>query len=111
MNKKHFLILGRAGLIYYSWLLIVLLISLILTYEGTRAVNWPAIICGVIFIILTSYTYFNSFWKTGWLKLPFKKRIKNQGEPKLVYHRKLIKIYEIRVAELEKYRLLRIVKD
>ncbi|MDE6491803.1 MAG: EbsA family protein, partial [Lactobacillus sp.] len=44
MKKKHFIFLGTAGIIYYSWLFIILFISLILMYESNTTINWPAII-------------------------------------------------------------------
>ncbi|MBA1394980.1 acyltransferase, partial [Lactobacillus sp. XV13L] len=62
MAKKHYVVWGRVGLIYFSWLLIVLFTSLIIAYEGTSSFNWPAIGCGILFVLLAVYTYVNSYW-------------------------------------------------
>lgn len=110
MKKKHFFILGRVGLIYYSWLLIILFITLILMYEGTKITNWPAILCGVLSLLTIIYTYNSSYWTKEWLKLPFKGKIKNQGKPKVFGKWRCLKIYEIKAAKLEKYYLLRFEK-
>ncbi|BDR60499.1 acyltransferase [Lactobacillus xylocopicola] len=108
MNKKHFIILGRVGLVYYSWLLIVLLISLIMLYEGTPSLNWPAIIWGSLFLLLTGYTLINSYWNKQGLKLPYKAKMSSKVEPELIHCWSFFRIYRIQVDSLEKYHLLRI---
>lgn len=110
MEKKHFIILGRAGIIYYSWGLIILFLSLIFAYESTKPINWPALVCGLLFLTIVLYTFTNSYWTGSCLKLPFKRKITNIYEPQLVSSFYWLKIYEIKVAELEKYFLLRIEK-
>lgn len=110
MNKKHFFILGRVGLVYYSWLLIVLFVSLILAYESTKAVNWPAIVIFLVFGILLLYTFMTSFWTKDSLKLPFTKKVKKNLAPKLVYNWQIFRIYEVKVTDLEKYYLFRFEK-
>lgn len=111
MKKKHFMILGRVGLIYYSWLLVVLFLCLIFVYEGTNAVNWPAIIIGALFFLLVLYTYFNSYWQNKCLKLPFKRKINESMPPQLINRCSCLTIYQVKVTELEKYLLLRIEKQ
>lgn len=111
MKKKHFMILGRVGLIYYSWLLVVLFLCLIFVYEGTKAINWPAIIIGALFFLLVLYTYFNSYWQNKCLKLPFKRKINESRPPQLISRCSCLTIYQVKVTELEKYLLLRIEKQ
>lgn len=79
-------------------------------YEGTKLVNWPALICGLLFLILVLYTFVNSYWKGSCFKLPFKRKITKISEPQLVSSFNCLKIYQVKVAELEKYFLLRIEK-
>lgn len=111
MKKKHFMILGRVGLIYYSWLLVVLFLCLIFAYESTKAINWPAIITGILFFLLVLYTYFNSYWQNNCLKLPFKRKINKNRQPQLISRFNWLAIYQVKVTELEKYLLLRIEKQ
>lgn len=110
MNKKHFIILGPSGLIYYSWMLIILFLSLIITFEGTKAVNWPAIACGLLFVLVVFYTYFNSYWHDDVLKLPFRAKIRSSKKPQLVYKWHWIKVYAVKVTELGQYYLFRLEK-
>lgn len=110
MKKHHFIILGRAGIIYYSWLLIVLFTTLTLAYESTKAVNWPAICFGIIFLLLVIYTYLTSYWTKMSLKLPFKKKINCQIAPKLCYTWHFFNVYEIKISALQTYYLLGIGK-
>ncbi|WEV39434.1 acyltransferase [Lactobacillus sp. ESL0680] len=111
MNKKHFIILGRVGLVYFSWVFIVLFLSLILAYEGTHVKNWPAIILGIIFVILLIYTFLTSYWNNKYLKLPFRAKVKCNKQPELFWQWHYLHIYVITVADLEKYYLLRIAKN
>lgn len=110
MKKHHFIILGRVGIIYYSWLLIVLFTTLTLAYESTKAVNWPAICFGIIFLLLVIYTYLASYWAKMILKLPFKKKINCQVAPKLRYTWQFFNVYEIKISTLQTYYLLGISK-
>lgn len=73
--KKHFIFLDKAGIIYYSWLFTLLFIGLILGYEGTSTLNWPAIILIVIFFILLIYTWFASYYSPEILKFPYRKKL------------------------------------
>ncbi|MCT6811521.1 MAG: acyltransferase [Lactobacillus helsingborgensis] len=110
MKKKHFVILGRCGLIYFSWVFIVLLLSLILLYESTKVFNWPALICALVFVMLLFYTYVYSYWNENILKLPFRTRIKKVAAPQIVLQWHCFKIYKIKVAEVGQYYLLRCEK-
>lgn len=111
MNKKHFIILGRVGLIYYSWVLIIFFISLIIIYEGTEITNWPALFFGILFFLILLYTYQSSYWTEECLKLPFKEKTRKYSKPKISGKWRNLKVYEIKVAELEKYYLLRFEKN
>ncbi|MCT6892031.1 MAG: acyltransferase [Lactobacillus sp.] len=110
MKKKHFVILGRSGLIYFSWILIVFFLSLIFLYESTKAFNWPALICVLVFIILLLYSYFNSYWDKENFKLPFRFRTQVSSEPSVLLQWHYFKIYEIELDEFGHYYLLRIEK-
>ena len=72
--------LGVAGIIYYSWLLIVLFIAFILGYEGNKAISIPGIVVGIIFVILTICTWTFSYLQKDKdkliLKLPYRSKVK-----------------------------------
>lgn len=72
--------LGVAGIIYYSWLLIVLFIAFILGYEGNKAISIPGIVVGIIFLLLAVYTWSFSYLQKGGdkilLKLPYRSKVK-----------------------------------
>ncbi|WEV40678.1 acyltransferase [Lactobacillus sp. ESL0681] len=110
MNKKHFIILGRVGLIYFSWLLVMLFISLILVYEATRMTFIIAAILGLIFILLLLYTYFTSYWDNSYFKLPFKSKSTITSQPKLIRSWFVLEFYQIKLSDLENYYLLRFNK-
>ena len=110
MRKKHFIILGRSGLIYFSWVLIVLFLCLIFLYESTKVFNWPALICALLFLILLVHTYFNSYWTNEIFKLPFRAKAKLTSEPAIILDWQLLKIYKIKIAEFGQYYLLRFEK-
>lgn len=110
MKKKHFIILGRSGLIYFCWILIVFFLSLIFLYESTKAFNWPALICILFFFMLLLYTYFNSYWDTSIFKLPFRSNTKMLSEPTILLQWHIFKIYEIKLDEFGHYYLLRFEK-
>ncbi|WEV50277.1 acyltransferase [Lactobacillus sp. ESL0731] len=111
MTKKHFIILGRVGLVYFSWVFVVLFLSLIIAYEGTHITNWPAIILGLVFIILLIYTFLTSYWNEQYFKLPFRAKVKSNKQPEMFWQWRRLNVYVITVADLEKYYLLRIAKD
>lgn len=110
MKKKHFIILGRSGLIYFCWILIVFFLSLIFLYESTKVFNWTALICALIFLTLLLYTYFNSYWDTSIFKLPFRSKTKMLSEPTILLQWHIFKIYEIKLDEFGHYYLLRFEK-
>lgn len=108
MNKKHFIILGNVGIIYYSWLLIVLFLSLIITYESTKTINWSAIAWEILFIFLVIYTFLTSYWKGNIFKLPFKGKIQLESVPQINNKWHCFSIYVVKIDNFKKYHLLRI---
>ena len=50
--KKHFIFLGAAGVIYYSWLLALIFVAFIVGYESNKSISYPAIALGTIFAII-----------------------------------------------------------
>ncbi|WEV70167.1 acyltransferase [Lactobacillus sp. ESL0785] len=111
MAKKHFIVLGRAGITYFSWLFVVLFLSLIFAYEGTKTINWPAICIASLFLLLVIYTFLTSYWDSGAFKLPFKAKVNISFAPQMIWQWHYLCIYEIKITELEKYYLLRITKN
>lgn len=54
--KKHLIFLGDLGVIYYSWLLLVLFLTVIFCLEGSQFINLPTVITGIIFLLLLVFT-------------------------------------------------------
>ena len=54
--KKHFIFLGAAGVIYYSWLLALIFVAFIVGYESNKAISYPALSLGAIFVVIVIYT-------------------------------------------------------
>ncbi|RVU71740.1 MULTISPECIES: acyltransferase [Lactobacillus] len=109
--KKHFLLLGKAGLIYFSWLFILLFIGLILAYEGTAKINWSAIIIIVIFLGLLIYTWFASYCTTQVLKLPYRGKLKLKQKAKIIWQWKFCQINQLKVDDFHTfYYLTRLTK-
>lgn len=73
--KRHLILLGPQGLIYYSWLFTILLIGIILGYEGNQLISISALICLLIFILLLIWTIRSSYLvlKSGKLRLPYRR--------------------------------------
>lgn len=109
--KKHFVLLGKAGLIYFSWLFIVLFIGLIIAYEGTERVNWPAILIICLFVLLLVYTFINSYYSNSIIKLPYSKKIILKGKVQLVKSWRFVRIEKIKLSNLQTVYFLRVVKE
>ncbi|CCI85568.1 hypothetical protein FC52_GL000267 [Lactobacillus pasteurii DSM 23907 = CRBIP 24.76] len=109
-NKKHFVFLGTAGIIYYSWLFVILFVGLVITYEGTEKINWLAI--GILAVALMAfiYTWISSFYNDKYLKLPYSKKRQINQEPELIGSWKFFKVYRLQLNSIKKYMLLRIEK-
>lgn len=102
--KKHCLLLGKPGLIYNSWLLVLLFVAFIVAFEGNRAIVWPAIILGVIFACLFFYSYRNSYilqrGEQTKVKLPYKRQTTAVRAPKLIASWHSFVIYRVQLDEL-----------
>lgn len=107
MKKQHFIFLGKAGLIYYSWMFVILFISLIVFYENTKMVSWPAIAILVVFFVILIYTILTSYWDADYLRLPFKVRTKMPAQPKLIKQIWKFQVYKISLNQYHSYYLLR----
>jgi hypothetical protein len=106
--KKHFIFLGAAGVIYYSWLLALIFVAFIVGYESNKAISYPALILGTIFVIIVIYTWLNSYFQKeasgDWLKLPYRQKIQLQ-DLKIKWQGKAFDIYEAK-GKLNTYLLL-----
>lgn len=105
MKKKHFIFLGKPGLIYYSWLFIILFLGLIFGYEGTEKINWPAISLVTLFFILFIYTWLNSYFSGDLLKMPYRTKDKINGHVNLIWNWKFCELYRVKVDEMKTYYL------
>lgn len=103
MKKQHFIFLGKAGLIYYSWMFVVLFVSLIIAYENNASISWPGIIVFVMFLIILIYTILTSYWNQDYLRLPFKRKTKISSRPQLVKQLWKFNIYEVNLNSYQKY--------
>lgn len=107
-SKRHFIFLGMIGVIYYSWLLIVLLIAFILGYEGNKAISIPGIVVGCIFFVLLAYTLLYSFFEKSQnkylLKLPYRTQME-VNKPILIAKWHMFEIYQLK-SEFQSYSVL-----
>ncbi|WP_056956238.1 hypothetical protein, partial [Lactobacillus amylolyticus] len=106
--KKHFIQLGRIGLIYYCWLFIILFIGLVFAYEGTEKVNWISIIITVVFFLILGYILCNSYYEKDLLKLPYRSKIKQPISVITVWTWKAMRIEKIKVNKMQIIYLFRI---
>ncbi|GHV97739.1 hypothetical protein lacNasYZ03_08300 [Lactobacillus nasalidis] len=100
--KKHLIFLGDAGVIYYSWLLLVLFLTVIFCLEGSQFVNLPTLITGFIFLILAFFTWsrsYISFGRKTRLRLPYRKELVLEWEPKLVTSWRCFEVYRARISK------------
>lgn len=77
--KKRLFFLGKTGAIYYSWLIALLFISLIIALEENKAMMWPTVIIGGALLLPTTYTFLCSYTEIEnnslLLKLSYRKKI------------------------------------
>ena len=97
--KKHFIFLGAPGIIYYSWLLVLVFIGVTFAYESNKAVSIPAVVLCLLFGIILIYTWFNSYLKEKdkkyLFKLPYRKIIM-VAKPQLIFQWHIFKSYQIK---------------
>ena len=89
--KKHFIFLGAAGVIYYSWLLALIFVAFIVGYESNKAISYPALSLGAIFVVY-------------WLKLPYRQKLQLQNL-KIKWQWKAFVVYEAK-SKINTYLLL-----
>ncbi|GFZ27014.1 hypothetical protein [Lactobacillus corticis] len=106
--KKHLIFLGPTAVIYYSWLFMVLLLAIILAYEGNQAVVPSAIITSVIFLLLLAYTIWQSYYfeTRRQLKLPYKKQLVVLKEPELIKQGRWFDRYSAQISHYQSIQYL-----
>lgn len=106
--KRHFIFLGVAGIIYYSWLLVLVFAGVCFAYESNKSLSVPSLILCSLFGILLIYTLIYSYFeKTNndiYFKLPYRKKTK-VSNLQLKYQWHGFQIYQIR-DEYENYYVL-----
>lgn len=99
--KKHFIFLGTNGLIYYSWLFIILFMSIIFQQETSKNISLACIVLESIFIISLIYTLLFSYIEcknqTYFLKLPYLKK-KRVFKPEFINRYLGLSFYKVNVA-------------
>lgn len=99
--KKHLIFLGDLGVIYYSWLLLVLFLTVIFCLEGNQFINLPTVITGIIFLLLLVFTWkksYISFDGQTRLRLPYRKEFVLEEKPELVTSWRGFEVYRVRIS-------------
>lgn len=104
--KKHFILLGKEGLILFSWIFIVLFIGLIIAYESMEKINWTSIAIVLVFIFLIVYSLKNSYFTKKLIKLPYRSKIAISTKPKTIWTWKKLIIQAIKIDNLQTIYLL-----
>lgn len=101
--KKHCLLLGKAGLIYNSWLLDLLFIAFIIAYEGNRSISWPAVAVGAVFALFLLYSFLTCFAmkEDGYTKirLPYQRQAQAIESAHLLFAFSVIRIYQAKLSD------------
>lgn len=108
--KKHFILLGKTGLIYYCWLFVILFVGLIIAYETTESISWIACSIIALFLILFCYSLFRSYYTVDQLVLPYRFKIKDKINVTVRWSWKFLRISEIKLDPLHHYWLFYIEK-
>lgn len=112
--KKHCLLLGKAGLIYNSWLLDILFIAFIIAYEGNQRVSWPGIIVGFAFALLLLYSFLTCFIQKGdersKIRLPYVRQAQAIKSTQLLLTVSIFHVYRAKLADRKQLTYLTIVK-
>lgn len=104
--KKHFLLVGKAGLTYYSWLFVLLFIGLIIAYETTQKISWPATILIVLFCLLFGSSFFCSYFTEQKVVLPYRLPFKKISKIKKDWEWRRLVLYRIQVDSMHQYYVL-----
>lgn len=104
--KQHFILLGKAGLIYYSWLLTILFISLTAFYESVPNFSLFAVVTLTVFAVLLVYSWFNTYlinqtqqWQ---LRLPYRKQI-TVTNAETVFEQRYFQIDRLQVSSYQDF--------
>ncbi|QNQ80418.1 hypothetical protein [Lactobacillus sp. PV034] len=97
--KRHFIFLGAPGIIYYSWLLVVIFVGVSFAYESNKTISLPSLILCSLFVILLIYTWFFSYTKRVKseefeFKLPYRKKSKI-SKPQIIFQWHFIRTLKI----------------
>ncbi|MCH3990133.1 MAG: hypothetical protein LKF01_06670 [Lactobacillus sp.] len=113
--KKHCLLLGKAGLIYNSWLLDVLFIAFIIGYESNRSISWPAIAVGAVFAAALLYSFLTCYLsKEGEqtkIRLPYQRKAQTIESTKLLFAFSMIHIYQAKLSDYKQLTYLVLEKN
>lgn len=104
--KRHFLLLGKAGLTYYSWLFVLLFIGLIIAYETTQKISWPATVLIVLFCLLFCASFFWSYFTKQKMVLPYRLPFKKIDKINKRWECKKLILYCIRIDSMHHYYVL-----
>lgn len=109
--KKHFLLLGKAGLIYYCWLFSLLFLSFIFFYEKSTKVSVTELILLAFFFAILIYGQINSYWNQEQriLKLPYARKLRTKAQARRLYYWHGLGIWTIK-PELQRYYFMTITK-
>lgn len=109
--KKHFILLGKSGFIYFCWLFTVLFIGLIVAYESNSSFSLLATLIIAFFIILCTYTFTFSYYDSQYLKLPYRKRLQFKNNFKRIRVWKKIEIDQVQINKYQTIHILKINKS
>ncbi|MCI1290535.1 MAG: hypothetical protein LKG31_02990 [Lactobacillus sp.] len=112
--KKHCLLLGKAGLIYNSWLLDLLFIAFIIAYESNRNISWPAVGVGALFALILLYSlltcYISKEDEHTKIRLPYERQAQAIKSAQLLVAFSVIRIYQVKLSDYKQLTLLLIKK-
>lgn len=113
--KKHCLLLGKAGLIYNSWLLDLLFIAFIIAYESNRSISWPAVAVGALFALILLYSFLTCYVsKEGEhpkIRLPYERQAQAIESAKLLSAFSVIRIYQVKLSDYKQLTLLALKRN
>lgn len=77
-KKQYFIFGGASGIIWYSWIFVLLFLTIILTFESVNGFNWWPVVTGALFIATLVYSLLSSYYTrdkdgTTHVKLPYMK--------------------------------------
>ncbi len=105
--KKHFIFLGRSGLIYYSWLFILLFLAFIIGYESNQKISFDALLIGTLFIIGVIYTFFFSYIRSSKNRfeicLPYRGKQILIQQPQLCLQWHFLAFYRVKLSSHQQF--------